>query len=101
MARNGYSKEEAIRRITAQISIEEKRSKSSLEINNSGALEDTKVQVKVISDALLQHKNSLIFYMFALWPCIVGYLLIRAIQYSYHFYITRFKRRELVNKLKS
>jgi hypothetical protein len=100
MARNAYSEEEATSRITAQIPIEEKRSKSSLEVDNSGSLENTKLQVKAISKALLQHKNSLIWYMVGFWPVLFGYLLIRAMQYSYFIYITRFKRRDLFLKLK-
>jgi hypothetical protein len=100
MARNQYSEQEAMNRITAQIPIEEKRSKSSLEIDNSGSLENTKLQVKAISSSLLQHRNSLIWYMVGFWPCLFGYLLIRAMQFSYYIYITRYKRRDLFLKLK-
>lgn len=100
MARNGYTEEEAMNRIKAQIPIEEKRSKTSVEVDNSGSLENTKVQVEEISEALSRHRNSLIGYMIGFWPAVFGYILIRTMQRSYYMYITRYKRRDLYKKLK-
>lgn len=46
MARNQYSREEALQRMDSQMSIEEKRAKASLVIDNSGNLEHTQQQVQ-------------------------------------------------------
>lgn len=100
MARNGYTEREAMQRITSQIPIEKKRAKSSLEIDNSGSLADTKSQVISISKSALQHKNSLIWYTMGFFPVAFGLILIRMIQWSYHIYITSYKRRNLVKKIK-
>lgn len=46
MQRNGYSKEEAVRRVESQMNIEEKRERADWVINNSGSLEATKQQIE-------------------------------------------------------
>ncbi|MCE7793380.1 dephospho-CoA kinase [Salipaludibacillus sp. CUR1] len=46
MERNSYSKEEALKRINAQLPIEKKRSYASYVIDNSGSREETRQQVK-------------------------------------------------------
>lgn len=45
MERNGLAQEEALRRIGLQMDIEQKRSRADWVINNSGSLEETKLQV--------------------------------------------------------
>lgn len=46
MARNGYTKEEALARIHSQFSIDEKRSLSQVIIDNTASLENTEKQVQ-------------------------------------------------------
>ena len=100
MSRNKYTKKEALQRISSQIPIVEKRSKSSLEVDNSGSLLETQTQVQSIIKSLLMHKNSLIFYLFGLIPGVFALIMIRLIQWSYYIYITRFRRRDIFKKLK-
>lgn len=45
VARNGYSREEALRRVRAQMPIEDKRKLADHVIDNSGTLEETRRQV--------------------------------------------------------
>jgi dephospho-CoA kinase len=46
IARNGYGRDEAERRVDAQIPIDEKRAQAHHVIDNSGSLEDTRRQVR-------------------------------------------------------
>ena len=46
LARNGYGRDEAERRVDAQIPIDEKRAQAHHVIDNSGSLEDTQRQVR-------------------------------------------------------
>lgn len=46
MKRNGYSEEEALARIHAQLPIDEKRSLAQVVIDNNGSPEATRTQVK-------------------------------------------------------
>ena len=46
LARNGYGRDEAERRVDAQIPIDEKRAQAHHVIDNSGSLEDTRRQVR-------------------------------------------------------
>jgi dephospho-CoA kinase len=51
--RNGYSREEAERRVDAQVSIEEKRARADFVIDNSGSREDTERQVRALYQRLV------------------------------------------------
>ena len=46
MTRNGLSQEEAEKRIAAQLSLQEKRKRSDLLIDNNGSLEETRQQIR-------------------------------------------------------
>ena len=48
MSRNKYSKEEALSRIRAQMSVEEKKSRADLLIDNSRTLDETQDQVQTM-----------------------------------------------------
>ncbi len=48
LERNGYGREEAERRVDAQLSIEEKRARADHVIDNSGPLEETERQVRAL-----------------------------------------------------
>lgn len=48
LARNGYGRDEAERRVDAQIPIDEKRAQADHVIDNSGSLEDTRRQVEAL-----------------------------------------------------
>jgi dephospho-CoA kinase len=52
LARNGYGRDEAERRVDAQIPIDEKRAQGHHVIDNSGSLEDTRRQVRELYAAL-------------------------------------------------
>ncbi|WP_147803418.1 dephospho-CoA kinase [Alkalicoccus halolimnae] len=52
MERNGYSEEEASRRISSQLSIEKKRKEADFLIDNSGTLDDTERQVEELIEKL-------------------------------------------------
>ena len=52
LARNGYGRDEAERRVDAQIPIDEKRAQAHHVIDNSGSLEDTRRQVRELYAAL-------------------------------------------------
>lgn len=52
MARNGYERGEAERRVAAQLSIEEKRRRADWVIDNSGSLEATERQVRALFEEL-------------------------------------------------
>ena len=52
MARDGCSREEALRRVRAQMSLAEKRALADYVIDNSGAPEDTERQVREVFDAV-------------------------------------------------
>jgi dephospho-CoA kinase len=51
--RNGYGREEALRRIEAQLPIEEKRALADHVIDNSGSLEETRRQVRALFETLV------------------------------------------------
>jgi dephospho-CoA kinase len=57
VARNGYGRDEAERRVDAQISIEEKRAQAHHVIDNSGSVADTERQVRALY-ALLTGKET-------------------------------------------
>lgn len=50
--RNGYSREEALRRVRAQLSLDEKREMADHVIDNSGSLEETERQVRALVETL-------------------------------------------------
>jgi dephospho-CoA kinase len=52
MARDGCSREEALRRVRAQMPLAEKRALADYVIDNSGAPEDTERQVREVFDAI-------------------------------------------------
>jgi dephospho-CoA kinase len=52
IAREGYDREEARRRIGAQRSVEEKRALADFVIDNSGSLEETEQQVRALFETL-------------------------------------------------
>ncbi len=54
MERSGLSREEALRRVRAQLPIEEKRARADYVIDNSGSLADTKHQVQALYEELLR-----------------------------------------------
>ena len=51
--RNGYGRDEAVRRIEAQLPIDEKRALADHVIDNSGSLEETRRQVRALYEALV------------------------------------------------
>jgi dephospho-CoA kinase len=51
--RNGYGREEALRRIEAQLPIDEKRALADHVIDNSGSLEETRRQVRRLFETLV------------------------------------------------
>jgi dephospho-CoA kinase len=53
LERNGYGREEAVRRIEAQLPIEEKRALADHVIDNSGSLEETRRQVRALFETLV------------------------------------------------
>lgn len=53
MARNSFTKSEALARIHAQLPIDTKRSLAQVIIDNTGSLDDTKEQVRVQWDSLM------------------------------------------------
>jgi len=53
MKRDGCSREEAVRRVEAQLPIEEKRAMADHVIDNSGALEETEAQVRALYERLV------------------------------------------------
>jgi dephospho-CoA kinase len=53
LERNGYSREEAERRVDAQLSIEEKRARADFVIDNAGSREDTERQVRALYERLV------------------------------------------------
>jgi dephospho-CoA kinase len=53
LERNGYGREEAQRRIDAQIPIEEKRALADHVIDNSGSLEETRRQVRALFERIV------------------------------------------------
>jgi len=52
LARDGYDREEALRRVRAQVPIEEKRRLADHVIDNSGSLDETERQVRRLAAAL-------------------------------------------------
>ena len=56
MARNGFSREQAMARIRSQIPIEEKRAQADIVIDNSGPPEETQAQAKQLLGRLKQQK---------------------------------------------
>ena len=46
MTRNGLSQEEAAKRIAAQLSLQEKRKRADVLIDNNGSLEETRQQIR-------------------------------------------------------
>lgn len=54
MKRDKLSREEAIKTLTFQMSIEEKKMRTSFIIDNSGTIEETKQKVKVLFEKLLK-----------------------------------------------
>lgn len=57
MERDGFTREEAIRRISAQMPLSEKVSYADFIIDNSGSIEDTKRQVKEVFSSLRRVKG--------------------------------------------
>jgi dephospho-CoA kinase len=57
IARNGYDREEALRRIRAQLPIEEKRAMADYVIDNSGSREETERQVEAVMKRLLRNNS--------------------------------------------
>ncbi len=57
MARDGFTREEAVRRISAQMTLSEKVGYADFVIDNSGSIEDTESQVRNILNALKQKKR--------------------------------------------
>ncbi|WCK55523.1 dephospho-CoA kinase [Aneurinibacillus sp. Ricciae_BoGa-3] len=53
MERNGFSREEALRRIASQMPVEEKKSRADYCIDNSGTLFDTELQVDELVERLV------------------------------------------------
>lgn len=65
MARNDYSEDEALSRISSQMDLEEKCRRASFVIDNSGTPEETEVQVKLLVDRLnKQTKDSKRYIIF-------------------------------------
>lgn len=58
MARNGFSEEEALRRIESQIDLEEKCRRADHVIDNSGTFEETEIQVKLVVDKIKKMTNN-------------------------------------------
>jgi dephospho-CoA kinase len=56
MERNGYAREEAERRLAAQLPIDEKRALADHVIDNSGTLEETRRQVEALTDGAEQEE---------------------------------------------
>lgn len=52
MARNGFSEEEASTRIASQLDLEEKCRRADYIIDNSGTLEETEIQVKLLLERI-------------------------------------------------
>jgi dephospho-CoA kinase len=55
MERNGFSREEALRRIASQMPVEDKKSRADYCINNSGTLFDTELQVDELVERMVSH----------------------------------------------
>jgi dephospho-CoA kinase len=55
--RNGYGREEAERRVAAQVPIDEKRAQADHVIDNSGSLEETRRQVEALYARLMQDRS--------------------------------------------
>jgi dephospho-CoA kinase len=53
LARDGYGRDEALRRVRSQLPIEEKRALADFVIDNSGSLAETERQVRELYDRLL------------------------------------------------
>jgi dephospho-CoA kinase len=53
VARNGYGRDEALRRVRAQMPIEEKRKLADFVVDNSGSLEETRRQVRELYASLV------------------------------------------------
>ncbi|KAI9205200.1 dephospho-CoA kinase domain-containing protein-like protein [Polychytrium aggregatum] len=75
MARNSLDSEAAERRIASQMSIEIKRERAGIVIDNSGSLDDTRHQVEAL---LIKHRPSTFFNIFwwivLLKPALVSYI---------------------------
>ena len=56
--KKGFSKDEAFRRLRAQMPITRKKKLADFLINNNGSIEDTERQVKRISNAIAQKSGS-------------------------------------------
>lgn len=54
MARNDFSEDEALSRIGSQMNLDEKCRRASFVIDNSGTLEETEIQVKLLVDQLIR-----------------------------------------------
>jgi dephospho-CoA kinase len=54
LERNDYGREEALRRVEAQLPIEEKRALADHVIDNSGSLEETRRQVRALYEILVE-----------------------------------------------
>jgi dephospho-CoA kinase len=54
LERNDYGREEALRRVEAQLPIEEKRALADHVIDNSGSLEETRRQVRALYEMLVE-----------------------------------------------
>jgi dephospho-CoA kinase len=59
MARNQISREDAERRVAAQMSSDEKRKYADYEIDTTGTMEETRQRVKQVYDQLLQFKQTI------------------------------------------
>jgi dephospho-CoA kinase len=57
MERNGFTEEEAKQRISAQMSVEEKKKRADYVIDNSGTLKETEAQVDELVETLLNKRG--------------------------------------------
>jgi dephospho-CoA kinase len=57
MERNGFTEEEAKQRISAQMSVEEKKKRADYVIDNSGTLKETEAQVDELVETLLSKRG--------------------------------------------
>jgi dephospho-CoA kinase len=60
MDRDSVSKEEALRRIDSQISIEEKRDKASILVDNSGSLKELQSEAEKVVKKISELKNAIL-----------------------------------------
>jgi hypothetical protein len=90
MSRNLYTREEALQRIQSQMSVEEKRIKADILIDNSNTLEATEAQVDNVIKSLKSRRRNIFVYLLGFIPAAIGYTLLRTIQISHRIYVTLF-----------